>query len=157
MKIFDFDEQLVEGQEAEAFLDDVFSEFAEVKKVGMDLQRKGIDRAFRIDGKIITVDYKADRRATLTGNAFIETVSVSTNDTAGWARKTQADWIVYFLPQEMKAYVIPVKEMKKRLNDWWNTYPVGNAQNAGYYSQGLLVPLTEIASFSKIMCLSYSR
>jgi len=151
MKIFDFDEQLIEGKEAEDYLDIAFSEFAEVKEVGMDLQRKGIDRAFRLDGKIITVEYKADRRATMTGNAFIETVSVSTTFAEGWARKTQADWIVYFLPQELKAYLIPTKEMKKRLNDWRKTYPRGKAQNKGYHSEGLLVPLTEIETFSKII------
>ena len=154
MKIFDFDEQLVEGEEAEAFLDSEFSKFAEVKKVGMDLQRKGIDRAFRMGDKIITVEYKADRRATLTGNAFIETTSVSTTWAEGWAKKTQADWVIYFLPQEMLAYLIPVKEMKKRMNGangWRNTYPMRRAQNKGYYSEGLLVPLTEIETFSKVI------
>jgi len=153
MKIFDFEEQLVEGEEAEAYLDSEFSKFAEIKKVGMDLQKKGIDRAFRMDGKIITVEYKADRRATLTGNAFIETISVSTTFAEGWAKKTQADWIVYFLPQELKVYMFPVKEMRKRLNDWRKTYPTRKAQNKGYYSQGLLVPLTEIETFSKVIQL----
>jgi len=153
MKIFDFDEQLIEGEEAETFLDSMFSQFAEVKKVGMDLQRKGIDRAFRIGDKIITVEYKADRRATATGNAFIETISVSTTFAEGWAKKTQADWIIYLLPQELKVYIIPVKEMKKRMTAWRHTYPFGKAQNKGYHSEGLLVPLTEIATFSKVVNL----
>ena len=153
MKIYDFDEHLIEGQEAEAFLDTVFSKFVEIQEVEIDLQRKGIDRIFLMNNMAVAVEYKADRKASITGNVFIEITSVSTTGAEGWARKTQADWIVYFLPQEMIAYLIPVKEMKKRLNDWWNSYPVGTAQNEGYHSQGILVPLTEIAIFSKIMCL----
>jgi len=154
MKIYDFDEQLVEGQEAEAFLDIVFSKYIYVEEVSMYYQRKGIDRMFTDGEKIIAVEYKADRKASMTGNAFIETTSVSSTGEPGWARKTQADWIVYFLPQEMVAYLIPAKEMKARLSKWLNTYRIGKAYNQGYFSTGVLVPIEEIASFSKkISCL----
>ena len=154
MKIFDFDTQFMKGKEHEKFLDSVFSKFVEIQEVEMDLQRKGIDRIFLYKDMACAVEYKGDRRASITGNAFIETISSSRTGSAGWARKTQADWIVYFLPQEMKAYIISVKEMKARLNDWWNTYPVGTAMNEGYYSQGILVPLTEIEKCSTIIsCL----
>ena len=154
MKIYDFNEQLIEGQEVEEFLDTAFSKFAIIEPVGMELQRKGIDRVFTMDERQLYIEYKADRKASMTGNAFIETTSVSTTGEAGWARKTQADWIVYFLPQEMVAYLIPAKEMKARLSKWLNTYRIGKAYNQGYFSTGVLVPIEEIASFSKkISCL----
>ena len=151
MKIFDFDEQLKEGQKHEEFLDSIFAKYVIVQKVGMELQHKGIDRVFKIGDKQIHVEYKADRRATITGNAFIETISVSKTGHEGWAYTSQADWILYFLPQEMKVYTIPRKEMQKRLSDWNNTYRVGLAKNKDYYSQGILVPLAEIATFSKVL------
>ena len=153
MKIFDFNEQLIEGQETERFLDSIFSKFVRIQDVEMDLQTKGVDRIFYWDDMAIAVEYKADRRATITGNAFIEIISVSHTNKAGWAKTTNADWIIYFLPQEMKAYVVRVKEMRQKLDEWLNTYPTGTAQNEEYQSIGILVPLTELEKCGKIMCL----
>lgn len=152
MKIFDFDEQLKEGQEHEEFLDMVFSRHVAVEPVSMEYQRKGVDRVFtNKDGAVRFVEYKADRKATITGNAFIETVSVSSTGAEGWAKKTIADVIIYFLPQEMKAYVINAQKMKKMIPEWSKQYRTGRAQNDGYYSEGLLIPLTELEKFGIIM------
>ncbi len=91
------------------------------------------------------IEYKTDFRAHETGHAFIETVSVDTEDKAGWAYTSQADYLVYYAPALKAIYVMPLDSLRALLPGWLEVYPSRQAQNKTYATHGLLVPLEEFA------------
>ena len=96
--MYKFDAQYRQGQQAETYLDSVFSRWFIVSRVDAAKQRIGIDRIWRgrKRGQRLTVEYKCDRTAASTGNAFIELQS--TDRSRGWALTSRADWLVYYVP-----------------------------------------------------------
>lgn len=140
-----FVESFERGKYYERLLDKYFSCFGEIEKVSRADQRKGIDRVFRTWDGIHTVEYKADEQAGKTGNAFIETISVDSNSAEGWAMKSQADYLIYYIPDNGQAYLLTMKSIRERLPHWIATYKKAKGVNMGYSSHGRLVPLREIA------------
>jgi hypothetical protein len=132
----------------ESFLDTFFSTWYEIQKVDREQQRQGIDRIFarKDNGAIHRIEYKADTKASQTGNAFVETISVDTANKPGWAHSSQADFLIYYLPVDMLIYVIAFKDLRKCLPAW-QSFKSRKIPNRGYYTVGLLVPLDE---FEKI-------
>lgn len=156
MTIHHFKDKLAEGQTIEARLDRYFEKNYEVLHATPAGQRAGIDRYFcdRDTGARASVDYKADFRAVQTGNAFIEMVSVDTNGKPGWAVASQAMWVLYFLPQTGKLYVLRMETLREKIPLWSTWYRVADAQNDSYKTSGLLVPLTELDDIaSKILII----
>ena len=145
MTVHDFGESLSRGEGGEDLLDSFFSKWYDIKPATREEQRQGIDRHFtRLDtGDHSLVEYKTDWKASETGNAFIETVSVDTADKAGWAHTSKADWLVYFLPNSKVIYIAPFGKLREALPEWLATYPVRPAINRGYNTHGVLVPLAE--------------
>ena len=144
---YDFKEQLAEGQAYERRLDQHFSQFnIEIRPATMDEQREGIDRFFthRKTGKVDAMEYKADSLAGRTGNAFIETVSVDTTNKPGWAVASKARYLVYLVTDPETIYLIDMRALHVALPVWKARYPVRQAQNFGYRTHGLLVPLLEL-------------
>ena len=143
----DFEEKLVEGEVAEAELDNYFSRWQKIKPVSRELQRLGIDRIWtnKISGTRTTVEYKADSRAADTGNAFIETVSVQskTQSKPGWAKTSCAQVLVYYLPNVKRVYVFEMLSIREQLADWGKAYRTAKAVNKDYVGKGILVPLSE--------------
>lgn len=143
---FDFAQQLAKGEAAERLLDEYFADRFEILPVTREGQRKGIDRVF-IDRQTHThesVEYKTDWRAQNTGNAFIETVSVDSQEKRGWAYTTQADLVFYYVPGEELVYVLQPVVIRERLPKWQQRYRAAKARNEGYYTHGVLVPLDEL-------------
>lgn len=139
--------QLKQGEGYEARLDTFFREQGfRISAVNRDMQRKGIDRVFyrERDAEIFTVEYKADSLAGKTGNAFIETVSVDTAAKPGWAYSSQASVLVYLVTEPETIYWISMARLRRQLPRWEVTYPKRQAQNEGYQTHGLLVPLDEL-------------
>lgn len=145
---YGFSEQLAMGEAWERRLDVFFRERfpVEVRPVSIDEQRKGIDRLFvsKKTGKIDTVEYKADSLAGTTGNAFVETVSVDTTGKAGWAVASQARYLVYLVTEPETIYFIPMRRIRGALPRWKRMYREASAENDGYKTLGLLVPLREL-------------
>jgi hypothetical protein len=84
---YDFDNQRKVGQEGETFLDQWLSPTYRVLDVSEDLkyQQSGIDRVVtRLDGSVITIEYKFDMATKRTGNLFFETVSNDKELIPGW-------------------------------------------------------------------------
>ena len=152
--VHQFSDRLKRGEAVERDLDAHFEETYSIRKATMKEQRAGIDRVFTdrvtpdADENTFNVEYKADWRATETGNVFVETVSVDTQKVDGWAYTSQADWLVYAFPQERRYVLVRLAELREKLPEWLRTFPRGKARNATYHTHGVLVPLAEFASLA---------
>lgn len=145
--VHQFADKLREGMAHEATLDSVFRRMGyTVEPVGMDAQRKGVDRLMVSPGtrRVVRVEYKADSVASRTGNAFIETVSVDTANKPGWALSSQADWLLYYLPLDDLVYCIKLETLRQHLPRWQRQYRQVTAYNDGYQTRGIAVPLHEL-------------
>lgn len=147
--MYDFRERLKFGEKHERFLDRHFQDRFTIEDASQGDQRRGIDRYFtdKRNNKTYSIQYKSDETAARTGNAFVETVSVDTNNVPGWAYTCQADFIVYYVVGSGPAYVIRPKSIKSKLPGWLKKYPTRSIPNRGrgkhYNTIGLLVPLDE--------------
>jgi hypothetical protein len=148
------DEQLVEGQRYEAELDEYFSRWYRIEatngQVGRWLQQHGIDRIFVAKNHEKwrwSVEYKADKRAADTGNAFIETKSVDTQDKSGWAYTSTAQLLMYYIPPSGVIYVVAMTDLRQKLPQWVRSYPERACLNQDprtgrqYRTLGRIVPL----------------
>jgi hypothetical protein len=142
---YSFQRQLAQGEEGEKFLDEFFSPDFHIQRATREEQRQGIDRRFshKRTGRKWAVEYKTDARAGQTGNAFVETESVSAGHKAGWALSSRADFLVYFVPEPATIYLLPMAAVRRKLQDWAARYPSRQVANVGYVTTGLLVPLHE--------------
>ena len=141
-----FDQQALQGERGEAFLDRHFSRWFRIEPATLEEQRQGIDRHFHHlkSGQDFTVEYKTDSLASRTGNAFIETVSVDSGQKAGWAFTSQADRLLYYVPGKQIIYILKMATIRARLPFWLQTCEVREVPNNGYHTHGLLVPLEEL-------------
>lgn len=147
--VHQFSDRFKRGEAVARDLDEHFAERYSIRKALMKEQRTGIDRVFTdADGEVFGVEYKADWRATETGNVFVETVSVDTQRVDGWAYTSQADWLVYAFPQERRYVLVRLAELREKLPEWLRIFPRGKARNATYHTHGVLVPLAEFASLA---------
>lgn len=151
--VHQFFEKLRQGQAVERELDEHFRDKYSIRKASMDEQRIGIDRVFvdRETMEAFRVEYKADYRAVETGNVFVETVSVDSRGVRGWAYTSEADWLVYALPQLRRYLLVRVVELREALPNWIQRYPQGKARNRTYTTHGVLVPIVE---FERLAALS---
>ncbi|HEY8768742.1 MAG TPA: hypothetical protein VIP09_16035 [Dehalococcoidia bacterium] len=150
---FDFRSQLSKGEAAERLLDEYFSDRYRIFPVDRAAQRSGRDRLFfeRDSGERTFVEYKTDWRAQETGNVFVETVSVDTENKAGWAHTCTADLLFYYVPGRgyEVVYVIEPALLRAELERWSHLYPTRAVQNEGYKTHGLLVPLAEFERLAR--------
>jgi len=148
MSPYDFGDKLHEGQEGERRLDAYFGRWFDITPATRAGQRAGYDRIYRLrsTGECWLVEYKTDKRAALTGNAFVETVSVrraGIRDVPGWAYKSRADRLIYYIPGDELAYLFSLEALRAELPRWTRIYPTRDIPNRGYVTVGLLVPLDE--------------
>lgn len=143
--MYSFDEQLKLGQKYERMLDRHFARNFDIEPVTMADERAGIDRYFtdKRNGNRYAIQYKADKTAARTGNAFVETISVDTEHKPGWAISCAADYIVYYIVDSGPAYVIEPSKIKARVEGWEAQYQTRRIPNKGYHTVGILVPLDE--------------
>lgn len=151
---YDFTTQLADGESGEDYLDRKFSRWYTIRPATRLEQRQGIDRWYtRIrNGETFAVEYKTDRTAGRTGNAFIETVSVDTANKPGWAYTSQARYLIYRIPDPEAIYIIPMAEIRYRVDKWRATYPERTIPNDTYNTIGTLVPLDEIERIAAAVC-----
>jgi len=143
--------KIQEGEAAERILDEYFRQRWHVIPVTHELQHRGIDRVLiqRNDFSMrLLVDYKADAKAAQTGNAFIELESrFSTGVQIGWAESSFADLIIYFLPSDRQAMIIPTIRLRAVLAEWRQTYQTKltssfrESTGERWQTLGLIVPL----------------
>ncbi len=145
---YSFPTQLSRGIQGEQVLDAHFRARWDIISASPDEQRRGIDRWFvsrASSPKRVAVEYKADRTAGRTQNAFIETVSVDTAGKRGWVYTSAAHILMYYVLGTGQTYVIPLAALRRALPRWTAQYPQRRVPNEGYHTHGLLVPLAELA------------
>lgn len=151
---YSFNQQLAQGESGERFLDRFFGLFYEITPATRDEQRRGIDRRFKsrwthwdylFEQKAdnAPVEYKSDFLAHQTGNAFVETVSVDTAHKDGWLITSQAYILAYFVVYSQVIYISRIDRLRALAPLWNAAYPVRWAQNKGYHTHGMAVPLTQ--------------
>lgn len=143
MTTYSFRTQLANGAQGEARLDTWFGHWFTIRHATDAEQHRGIDRIFTRDGHTYAVEYKTDSRASSTGNAFVETVSVDTTGKPGWAYSSEADVLCYYVPVSEVIYIIDMRKLRHHLPQWQRQYQARKIPNDGYYTHGLLVPLDE--------------
>lgn len=110
-----FNESLKEGEMGEHVVWNLFIKHPGVKSVvdvrdDKEFQQKDID--FLIEDKFrqfTPIEVKTDLKAHETGNIIYE---VSTNNSVGCFEKTQAKYIMYYVPGSRTVYRIDVKAMR---------------------------------------------
>lgn len=143
---YSFQKQLQKGNVAEERLDKFFGEHYEITPASHAEQRQGVDRWLtdKASGLRFSVEYKADSRASKTGNAFVETISVDTNPVKrGWAYTSTALFLIYYVPPDGLIYALKFTALREKLSTWVSRYPVRKIPNDGYFTHGILVPLRE--------------
>ena len=122
-------------------LDKWLAESYSIRPASMDEQWKGIDRvAIDEDGMPVGIDYKCDEQARRTGRIFIETVSNDVSGRKGWAWTSEAKWIFYLVtPDCVLAFLM--SRLRKELPGWLRRFGERAAQNRGYRTLGVCVPL----------------
>lgn len=146
---YQFDRQLAQGAEGEAFLDEYFMAWFDIRRATPAEQRQGIDRWFTRGTRRLAIEYKTDMTAARTGNAFVETTSVDTAGKPGWALSSQAHMLVYYIPPDGLIYAIWMARLRRSLPRWDLLYPTRAIPNQGYHTHGLLVPLHEFEQIAE--------
>lgn len=147
---YEFQKQLAEGMSGEEYLDGKFAAWYTITPATRGEQRQGIDRWFirKSDGERFSVEYKTDRTAGRTGNAFVETVSVDTAHRPGWAYTSKARYLVYYIPEPETTYILPMAHIRFHVDTWRKTYPERRIPNGSYQTVGVLVPLDVFERFA---------
>lgn len=154
-----FETQNKIGREGEKRLDAFFSRWFHILDVPQIMQDEGVDRIFwnLSDRGFSTIEYKTDKEAGRTGNAFVELIGDNVRNRPGWAVKSCAQWLAYLVADTGVCYVIQVRRLQSRLKQWETQYPIRTSDNHGrlgpYQGVGILVPLHE---FQKIAERVYS-
>ena len=151
MKKYDFQEQKGVGDTGERILDTFFMYLGyEVEEVDLKSQRRGIDRKVTTpNGDTMRLEYKTDALTAKTGNVFVETISSTKSGALGWALKTQADYVIYFVPDWRKALVISPQILRDKIPEWIFEYRQKPVKNAGYFSYGIPIPWNVMKQFCK--------
>lgn len=155
----DFAECLEFGQSGESLLDRHFSKDWNIDLANRWQQRQGIDRIFlnRETNAKYTIEYKTDTIASQTGNAFLEiSILAKPQHKPGWAYTCAADFLFYFVPLAT-IYIVRPDTLRRHLSAWIAAYPLKKVQTHGhdkyqsYQTQGVLVPLKELAKIGKVI------
>jgi len=142
---YDFREQLKKGEGGEKIVSSILSSHYKLQGVSKDVQRYGIDRIVETKlGTFYSLEIKTDWTAGKTGNAFIETISVSKTKKPGWGYSCCAQVIAYFVPDIGLIYMINPIKLKLIIPEWAKNYPIRKIPNRDYFTEGLLVPLKEL-------------
>lgn len=143
-----FKNDLPQGKEGEAILDARFNAMYLIFPVPVEAEQAlGIDRVFirRGGGILEWADYKADEKCGSTGNGFIElSHKGKTYNKDGWAKKSLADWILYYFVPFHVVYALRLSTIRERIEDWKTRFPTKPAKNEAYETHGVRVPMREL-------------
>lgn len=150
---YSFNTQYRKGNDAERFIYEQFQGRFSVIPAPSYLQEQGVDFTFTdlVNHQVYTVELKTDTKAAVTGNVFIETVSVDRPGEPpipGWIHSSTADWLLYYLPNTMPSRILRISF--DRLRDAFSTWNysqrrIPNKSNRGdYHTVGMIVPLEKL-------------
>ena len=103
------------------------------------------DRIFtRRDGQQFYIEYKSGLQTFFTGNIFLETLSVDSQDKPGWVYTCRADFLLYAALYNDKILIMRPVDLRARIEALKSGFQIkktGKGQNRGYDTHGVLVPL----------------
>lgn len=111
-------------------------------------QRDGIDRVLLLsNGKIIKIDEK--KRSKDYSDILLEYISVDTTNAPGWIEKDlPIDYLAYAFMPSKKVYLFSWDILRRAWlhfkSDWLNKYKIVTAQNNGYLTYSVAVPIDEL-------------
>lgn len=145
--MYSFRRQKAAGRQGEHALDRYWrSKGVGVEHAPPTLQRRGIDRILTAaGGDRMAVEYKTDRTAASSGRAFVE---LTVAERPGWAQTSEAGLLCYYVPGKKVAYLIRMRRLRERMEDWAKRCERRTVHNHRYQAVGLLVPLAELATIS---------
>lgn len=152
-KTYNFKDQLAVGDQGEQVLDSYFlSKGYDISEVDKEQQRRGIDRIMiNPAGELLSIEYKTDAITARTGNVFIETISSTRSGALGWAMKTHADYVIYYVPNYGKALVLKPDYLRNKVPFWIFEYKQRPVKNPSYMSWGIPVPWVDLAKDCKVL------
>jgi len=163
---YSFEKQYRIGKTAEYILDRLLvSKGYSIEMVGRSEERNGIDRVLTsADNRTINAEYKTDRWAYHTGNAYMETVAYDNGITSkkGWVFTSKADVVLYWVhPGERNAtsWVYVLDPKKLRTADWFSggKYEEKTVKNTGFFGKGILVPMAIVRKLAGIAVLKMPK
>ena len=113
-------------------------------------QRMGIDRLILLsNGKVLTIDEK--KRKEEYPDILLEYVSVDTTGTPGWMEKDLSiDYLAYAFMQSKRVYLFDWLALRRAWlhfkEEWIEKYPKISAQNNGYKTLSVAVPIKILQS-----------
>jgi hypothetical protein len=139
--------QFKQGMKVEDYLDAYFTNrgFTVIRTTARQERELCLgDRIFIKDGKPLLVEYKSGIQTFYTGNIFLETVSVDSQNKPGWVYTSQADYVFYAALLNNKILVFrpawlrgQIEELKLKFKE----VSTSHNQNRGYNTHGVIVPL----------------
>ncbi len=139
--------QFQRGMSVERYLDEYFAGLGyRIERATPQQERvecKG-DRCFHLGSKAHWVEYKSGIQTFYTGNVFLETISVDTQNKPGWVYTCRADASVYATLLNHKLLFFRPDTLRDRIEGLKQRYPTlktSKGQNIGYNTHGVIVPL----------------
>lgn len=102
------------------------------------------DRHYQRGSESYFIEYKSGVQTFYTGNVFLETVSVDTDNKLGWVYTCQADFIFYAAILNRRVLMIKPAVLREKidyLKTQFREVKTSKGQNATYCTHGLIVPL----------------
>lgn len=138
--------QFHQGKNVEAFLDEFFKYRGWSITQTTDHEERGLcigDRHYERGTRKHNIEYKSGIQTFYTGNVFLETVSVDSQNKPGWVYTCQADAIFYAALLNKKILVfVPdyLRSVIETLKTQFREVPTKHKQNKGYNTWGVIVP-----------------
>ena len=139
--------QFKRGKNVEAFLDEFFRFRGwSIEETTAHEERKLClgDRHFLKDETALLIEYKSGIQTYYSGNVFLETISVDSQNKLGWVYTCQADYIFYAALLNHKILVFKPQKLRDEiegLKTKFREVKTSNNQNKGYDTHGVIVPL----------------
>lgn len=140
-------EQFKNGKNVEAWLDDFFQRRGWYITVATKHEERVLclgDRRFKKIGYDLWIEYKSGIQTFYSGNIFLETVSVDSENKPGWVYTCKADYIFYATLLNHKILVFTPTKLRSEieyLKSVFPTRPTKHHQNDGYNTHGVIIPL----------------
>lgn len=131
-----------------------------VERATREQERMGLDLITVCpDGFRRGVEVKADAKAAVTGNLFVETISVFEAAVPGWAYTSLAGVLAVVIPPAGKLVLAPMGQVKANLASWLTDYQVRQSATSrggrSWTTMGVPVPLPRFVGDTGAVEVSY--
>lgn len=140
-------DQFKNGKAVEAWLDEFFRGRGWRIEQATQHQERVLclgDRLFHKTGLDLWIEYKSGIQTSVTGNIFLETISVDSQNKPGWVYTCNADYIFYAALLNYRILIFKPDFLRSEIETLKTKFPTRctkNHQNEGYNTHGVIVPL----------------